>query len=802
LSRFWYDFRFAFRQILRTPTFTLLVILTLALGVGANVAIFSFVRGVLLRPLPYPEPGQLVLACETHPERPAGWCGASPANLADWSRTAKSFDSMALARDWPFSAKFEGKAIPVYGGVATADLFRVLRTQPAAGRLFMPRDMEPGNTHVAVISHAFWTKRLGGKPDVVGKSFSLDAADYQVIGLLPPDFEVPRHEGIDLWIPLWHERQSFRGWRGFFPLGRLADGVTLEQARAEMAAVHANLKGAYPEDNAAWGLSVVPLHEWTVRRVHDALLIFLAAVGLVLLVACANVANLLLARGSTREREVAVRLAMGAGRRGVLQQLFAESVLLALTGSLAGTLLAVWLVDLFCALAPGWFPRLDLVRMDGSVFLFGLALAGVTSILFGLIPALHGSDLNPIESLRGARSAAASRAVGRMRGALVVGEVALAVVLLVGAGLLLRSFAQLLNWQPGFDRNNLVMLQVFNSSANYPKRQMLAQLYQRAVTELRQLPGVNSADAGSAAPQRLVGGDGDSEFLIEGQPDPGTGKKPTTWWFDVGTDYFRTLRIPLLEGRYFTDHDNGTAPFVAIINETMARRHWPNSSPLGQRVHMVPQDATFEIVGVVADVQPFNPEEAPHAEMYWPYMQVPRGAIFFVVRTTGDRSVISAIRSKLAQVDPKMDLGQLITMRQVEERGLVEPRFYMTLLVIFAAVALTIAVVGVYGVMAFFVAQRTQEIGVRMALGALPQDIFRMVLRHGGKLALAGLVAGLVLALALTSLMRSLLIGIAPTDPLTFIGAGVLLLAVGLLACWIPARRATRVDPMVALHYE
>jgi putative ABC transport system permease protein len=385
----------------------------------------------------------------------------------------------------------------------------------------------------------------------------------------------------------------------------------------------------------------------------------------------------------------------------------------------------------------------------------------------------------------------------------VAGEVALAVVLLVGAGLLVRSFAGLLEWRPGFDANNLVLAQTFPSLANYPKREMIGQLFDRIATELRQIPGVASVGSGSAAPQRLAGGDGDSEFLIEGRPDPGTGKKPTAWWFDVGPEYFHALGIPLREGRTFTDHDSANAPLVAIINQTMARRHWPGSSPIGQRVRMVPQKATFEIVGVVGDVQPFHPDEAPNAEIYWPYAQAPRGATYFFIRTAGDAgAVMPAIRSKLKEIDSTMSVSRLVTLQQVVSRELVEPRFNMTLLGIFAGVAVLIAMVGVYGVMAFYVAQRTQEIGVRMAIGAQRADVFRLVLLRGGVLALIGLGAGLGLSLGLVGLLRSVLIGIAPTDPVAFGGAVAAILFLALLACWIPARRATRVDPITALRYE
>ncbi len=794
------DLRHALRQLFRSPGFSLVVVITLSLGIGATTSIFSFIHGVLLRPLPYPAPERIVMVCETSPERPEEWCGASPANWADWTRHSRTLEHLGLARDWPFGIRQEGRTRGVSGGIATPGLFQVFAARPAMGRVFEPRDIETGNEHVAVVSHGFWQSALGGARDVPGRRLEIDGQSYEVIGVLPDGFRVPALDGADVWIPLWPERREARDWRGFRSFARMKEGVSLVQARAEMQALRDALAREYPDTNAAWGVKVDSLHERTVRGVRPALLMFFAAVFLVLLIACANVANLFLARGASREREFAVRLALGAGRPRLARQLLAESLLYAIGGGAVGALGAYWAVDFFSALAPGWFPRLDAVRLDGRVFLFTAAVSALTSVLFGLAPLLQAGRLNLSEALRDARSAGA-RGSDRVRGMLVVAEIALACVLLVGAGLLLRSFENLLDWMPGFDRNGLVMVQVFSSPGKYPRIEPVVDLYRRAVEEVRALPSVVAAGAGSALP--LFGGDGEQEFHVEGRPFPAAGQRPSVTWFDVDPHYFRTLGIPLVRGRFFTDADRGGAPNVAIINETMARRHFAGENPLGRRVHLLSSRATFEIVGVVGDVQPFRPDEAPKAEIYWPFAQGPRYAIVLFARIAGPPAgVMPAIRARLEALDPDLDIGTLRTMDDLIARELVNPRFNLILVGLFALVALAIALVGIYGVISFAVARRTREIGVRLAMGALPGDILLMVLGKGIALASLGLGIGLAGAFGVTRLLRTLLVGVAPTDPLTFAAIPLLVLLVTLLACFAPARRATRVDPLVALRCE
>jgi putative ABC transport system permease protein len=795
------ELRLAFRQLLRSPGFTAVVILTLALGVGANTAIFSFVNGVLLRPLPYPEPERLVEVCETHPERPSRWCGASPANWADWLRMSRTLESVGLARYWPFSLKRADRTLSLTGGVATPGLFQVFRVHPAMGRVFEPRDIEPGSEHVVLISHDFWLSTLGGTRDALGQRLAIDGKSYEIIGVLPPKFDVPQLSRVDAWIPLWPERRNFRAWRGFRGYARLHPKATLEQAAAEMQSIHAQLAEQFPDDNKAWGVRVASLHESIVGQVKPALLLFLAAVVCVLLIACANVANLFLSRGAGRAKEFAVRLALGASRWHLARQLFVESLLYALLGGAAGVLLAIWIVDVFRALAPAWLPRLEFVRLGTAEAVFAAGISLAAGLLFGMAPILQSRTVKMNESLHEGRSGSASRRDRRVREWLVVSEIALACVLLVCAGLLLRSFVRLLDWQPGFDRENLTLVQVFSSPGKYPQGSQVAELYARAAAELATLPGVASVGAGSAGP--LFGGDGESEFYVEGRPRPETGKLPVVAWYDVNPNYFHTLAIPLMQGRVFTDSDRSGAPLVAIINRTMAERFWPGQSPIGQRVHLVLHDATFEIVGVVGNVQPFRPDRAPQPEIYWPFAQAPRWAITFFIRTSmPPEQAASAIRARLAQVDSDMSLGRIWTMDELVNRELTDPRFSATLVGIFAALATVIAMVGVYGVMSLSVTQRRHEMGVRLALGAARGDIIRLIMRRGVAMAMLGLAAGLLGAVAAGRWVQSQLIGVSPADPSTFAGIGLLVIAVSSAACYFPARRATRTDPLVALRCE
>jgi putative ABC transport system permease protein len=797
----WLDARYGLRTIRRNPGSAALIILTLALGIGGSTAIFSFVRGILLRPLPYAGSERLIMVCETHPDRSQDWCGASPGNLAEWARASRTIDAMGLARSWPFAIRRDGKHEGVEGGVVTSGLFPVFGVSPERGRLFRPEDSETGQERVAVVSHGFWQSRLGGASDVVGQRVLLDDEVRTIIGVLPPGFEVPYLGDVQLWIPIWPERKDNHEWRGFSSFARLAPGATLEQAQSEMEAIRASIEPRYPDANRGWGVTVDSLRDRTVRSVRPALMVFLGAVGFVLLIACANVANLLLAQATSRGREFAVRAALGAAPGRLIHQLLTESAALALAGGALGWIVASWATDLLLALAPGDIPRLGEVRMDGWVLAFSLLLSAAASVLFGLAPAWHAGRAAPHDALKEGRYTGEKRGSVRTRNLLVAAEVGLSLVLLIGAGLLLRSFVHLLDWSPGFDRRNLLAVQVFTSPGKYPKAAQAADLFARATEELRSIPGVVSAAEGSAVPLR--GGDGSQEFWIEGRPVPPPGERPAVLWFDVGPGYFSTLGIPVVKGREITEADGPSAPPVAVINETMARRYWPGEDPIGKRLTLAVHKMTVEIVGVVGDVQPFRSDRQPEPEVYWPHRQVPRYAIMFVVRTASPPAAMTAsVRSRLEAIDPEMDIGRSFTMDELVDRELVRPRFDMLLVGLFALTALALAMVGVYGVIAYSVEQRTHEIGVRLSMGAQRSDVLRLIVAGGMKWTLAGVVLGEACAVPLTLMLRRLLVGVSPSDPWTFAAAALVLAATAFLASYLPASRSTRIDPMSALRSE
>jgi putative ABC transport system permease protein len=792
--------RQAWRAFVRSPGFTFIVVLTLSLGIGATTSIFSFVRGVLLEPLPFHRPDRLIVVCETSAERPADWCTASPGNWADWTRRSRTIQSFGLGRGWTFWIKDGERLRGVAGGVGTPGLFQTFDVRPVLGRLFEPRDLDHGSPRVAIVSHRFWQSRLGGSPDVLSRTLEIDGEPHAIAGVLPEGFEVPDTEEAEVWIPLWPERADERGWRGFSSFARLADGVTLDQARAEMDAIRAALAKEHPETNAAWGVRLDPLRDRIVGGTRAMLLIFLAASVLVLLIGCANVANLFLARAAARRREFAVRLALGAGRRRLAAQILQEGILYALAGGLVGVVGAFWAVDLFKALGPR-LPRLETVHVNGEVLFFCVLVSAAVSVVFGLAPALDAARLSLVQDLSDARGSTDAPRSARLRDLLVVGELALACMLLVGAGLLLRSFRNLLDWEPGFDPSKIAFVQVFSPKGRYDTPQSTVDLFRRCVHEMSAVPLVTSAGAGSALP--LFGGDGEQEYLVEGQQVPPPGHRPSVWWFDTDPDYFTTLGVPLRRGRFFTDADRLGAPDVAIINETMARLAFPQADPIGARLRLVTHEKTVEIVGVVADVHPFRPDESTKPEIYWPFAQQPRGAIVLLARLAGPPSaVLPAIRERLQSIDPDLDMSTLRTLDDRIASRLSAPRFNMMLGGLFAFLAAAIALTGVYGVVSFAVARRTREIGVRMALGARPRSIAGMVLERGLWLAGSGLALGLLGAFAMTRLIRSLLVGVQPADPLTFFGVALLLLAVALAAVWAPARRAAGLDPVTALRHE
>ena len=791
------DLKLGGRLFLRSPGLTIVVVVTLALGIGATTAIFSFVSGVLLEPLDYPNPEQLVVICETHPSRPADWCGASPANWDDWSRSARLLENLGLARGWRFGVRYDEALLGVSGGLATPGVFQTFRVRPQLGRLIQQQDIVPGNQHVTLVSHRFWQSSLSSENEVIGKGIWVDGIRHEIIGVLPESFALPDLEFVEMWIPLWPERFSYRGWRGLSSFARLREGVSLEAAQEEMRAIREQLAEEYPDDNRDWGIVVESLHERTVRSVRTALLAFAIAVFLVLLIACANTANLFLSRSASRESEFGVRLALGVGRIRLFRQVIAESSLYALTGNLMGILLAMLAVDVFVKLAPVWFPRIEEVQLNQEVLLFSLGVGTLTTLLFGAAPAMQAMRINLHDVVRtGQRSQRCQGA--RLRRLLVVGEIALACLLAVGAGLFTRSFSNLLDWKPGFDPANLNFASVFVSTEKFSSGTQIANLFQEVVQQLKQLPGVVSAAGGSAIP--LLGGDGEQEFRIEGRPPAGDGTRPVAAWLDVTPEYFETLRIPLLKGRNFSRGDRDESVPVAIVNQTMARQHWPSQSPIGERVFMTAHQMTLEIVGVVGDVQPFRPDQAPVAQIYWPFAQHPRAAIMLLTRASiSPDALVTSFRTALEELDPDLDIGPIRSMDELVEDQLVSPAFNTSLADLFAGIAVVIALIGVYGMISFMVEEQYSEFGVRMALGARNLDISLMVLKNAARLCATGLAVGFAVAWSSSRLLQSLLIGVEPTDPATFLVIGGGLALAAMLASFLPARKAARVDPLTLL---
>jgi len=795
------EIRQSLRSLRRSPGPGIVIVVTLGLAIGGATAIFSFVDGVLLRPLDYPDADRLVMLCESHVESSNEWCSASPANLADWARESHTLAAAGLARSWHFSLRDEERLLSVRGGVATPGIVEVFGSEAVLGRAFEPGDLLAGRERAALLSNGFWQRQFGADPGVLGSTVELNGDDYTVVGVLPEDFAVPDLDGVEIWIALWHERAESRSWRGFRAHARLEDGATIAKAQAELELISKRLALEYPDTNTGWSVLVESLHERTVRPVKPALLALLGAVLLVLLIACVNVANLLLARATVRRRELAVRAALGAGAGRIARQLGTEGLLLAAAGGAAGAVIATWTVELFVQMAPAGFPRLGEVAIDARALTFTCLAALATCLLFSLAPVLGAVRLDVREAIRASHAGGERRESVVLRRGLVVTELALALILLVSGGLLAKSFQNLLDWSPGFDRDGLVMVQVFAPTAKYPEARDVIPLYRRAVEELASLPGVVSAGAGSAGP--LFGGDGSQEFYLEGRPEPANGEKPRVDWYDVGPRYFATLGISPTRGRAFSEDDAYGGRRVAIVNQALVDRHIGDVDPIGIRLRLVVHEMTVEIVGVVPNVAPFMPGAAVQPEIYWPYMQSPRGAIHFLVRSQlPPEQLIRSARARLLAIDPDLVMGRFFTLEDQVERQLVTPRFNAALLGGFAVLATLIAGVGAYGVVAFTVGQRSREIAVRMALGARRRDVLESVLRSGAQIAAAGVVVGIVGASMATRLMSSLLVGVEPFDPGIVIAAAMLLTTATLVASYVPARRASRVDPATVLRHE
>jgi putative ABC transport system permease protein len=807
LETLWQDLRYGFRVLRKNPGFTAVAVITLALGIGANTAIFSVVYAVLLRPLPYEEPGRLVMVWTTEGDS-TGTFPASGPDYLDWKSQNHVFEGLAAGTEAAGNLTGAGEPLHLQGFEASRDIFEVLGVQPLIGRGFLPGEDQAGRNHVVVLSYGLWQRGFGGDPTLLGKTITLDGEAHTVVGIMPASFQFPNIWGwnAEFWKPLSFMKPEWRHFRGAhfaWTIGRLKPGVELSAARTEMEIISRRLAQQYPASNQGIGVRLVRLHDYVVREVRSQLLLLLAAVGFILLIACANLANLLLAQGGRRWREIAVRLAVGASRGRLIRQLLAESALLSLLGGVAGMLLAVAMKDLLLTVAPAdYFPGITPVVVDTRALGFNLSVSLLTAFLFGLAPALVASRVDVNQGLKD-NARAPSISQGRLRSSLIVGEVAASLVLLVGAGLTIRSLIRLLGVDAGFNPHNVLTLQVALPESRYSDAQHITRFYSGVLERLRALPGVDSAGTTSELP---IEGGSNSTVAIEGQPLPSSDNEgPLVETCIVTPGYFRALRIPLLRGRDFDERDTTGKQLVAVINEAMARRFWPNQDPIGKRFSWDKNPPIWiEVVGVVGDARVFSLDSPPIPEAYSPLSaQFPFNSMVIALRTGKDPLPYSAaITRTIHDIDKDLPVSQVRTMQQIVRRGAATQRLIAFLLGLLAALALVMAAVGIYGVISNAVSQRTHEIGIRMALGAGREDVLRWVLIQGMRLALLGIGIGLVAALAVTRLMRNLLYEIHPNDPATLVTVSVLLAAVAVIAIFIPARRATKVDPTVALRYE
>jgi predicted permease len=799
MSAFLADVRFALRQLLRRPGFTVLAIGTLAIGTGAATAIFSIVDGVLLRPLPFPASRQLVALCETHPTI-EGYCANSPPDVEDWAARSRTIVSFGLGRSQSMKlTPAGGEPAGVGIGIATPGLCRTLGVGAAMGRLFTSQDLEPSGRNVVVLTDELWRAQFGASRRIIGATLQLDDQRYTVIGVLPAGVEVPTLSWAKAWLPLPFSprAEENRRWRGFVAFGRLAPGASVASAQAELQGIQRLLAEQHPATNTDWSVKVQPLLDRVVGGVRPTLLVFLGAVAILVLVACANVANLLVARGASREREFALRAALGARPVRLFRLIALESGVTALAGGAFGIIVAAWAADALLALMPAGLPRVSEVHLDLRVLAFALLLTVVTAMLTGLAPAWRASRLDLVEAIKESHQPRAWRRALGVRGGLVVAEVAFAFVLAVGAGLLARSFAALLHWDPGFETQGVLTFWTYASTGKFAQ---VPGRFAHVEEELRALPGVTGVGMTSAGPL-FGGGDGAAEYTIVGEA-PAPGGPIVASWYDMSPGYFRTLGIALRRGRYFDGTERADGPQVAIVNETLARRWFAGRDPVGLRIVQKNHPDPIEIVGVVADVPPFTPGAAASAEVYWPFAQQSRWASYFVLRATpgADLAALAKlVEQRLKSIDPDLTPSHVATMDDLVGEQLRRPRFNLLLIGVFAAMAVALTVVGVYGVIAASVVGRTREMGVRIALGASRPGVIGMVMREGLWLTMAGVAAGALAASAVSRLAGSMLVGVRPTDPPTYVAIAALLVLAAAAACFIPARRAALVDPMEAL---
>jgi len=798
------DIRYGIRGLIKNPGFALIAVVTLALGIGANTAIFSVVNAVLLRPLPYKDVDRILTVWETNIRSGKKEDGASPANFLDWRDQNKAFEQLATAE--PYGHTLTGSTDPerFRSWLVSEGFFDILGVNPLYGRTFLPEEHQAGNSRVIIVGEALWRQRFGADPKIVGQSLLLNGQPHEVVGVMPAACQFPA--GRVMWAPLVF-RESYKQDRGsayFKVIGRLKPGVSREQAQQEITAIQSRLAEQYPQDNKERGARVIPLAEQMRAGARPALLLLLGAAGFVLLIACANVANLLLARGAARQKEFAIRAALGAVRARLVRQLITESVSLAVLGGVGGMFVAWWGVDTVLAFGPGNLPKQAEIGFDGRVLVFALAVSVLTALIFGLAPALRFSKPDLQETLKEGGRAGDGSAPHRLRNVLVVSEIALALTLLIGAGLLVRSFVRLLQVDPGFATRKAISLEVHVWGSSRTPQQRAA-FFEQTLDRIAALPGVEAAGAVSALPFHDNSIDINGTFTLEGQPLPPPGQEPSAFLTSVTADYFAAMGIPLRRGRFFTSFDREGAQPVALISETTARRFWPDEDPVGKKIKLgfVGASKVREIVGVVGDARHDGLDSDPRTEVFLPHLQEPYGSMTYIVRTTAEPStLVQAVKNEVWAVNKNLPFSSIATIDELVSRSLGERRFNLLLLGAFAAIALTLAGVGIYGLMSFSTSRRTHEIGVRMALGAQTRDIIKQVLKEGMTLTIAGVGLGLIASMALTRLLSSFLFGVSATDPLTFIVISLVLAGVALVACFVPARRATRVDPMIALRYE
>jgi putative ABC transport system permease protein len=807
LTDFVQDLRYAVRMQLKNPGFTLVAVIALALGIGANTAIFSVVNSVLLRPLPYKDPERLVMVWEDASK--FGYPRDTPAaaNYVDWRDQNTVFEGMAAIADESFNLTGTGEPERLEGRLVSANLLAVLGVDPLIGRTFTAAEDQPGANRVALLSYALWQRRFGGDKSIVGQAITLNGEPYTVVGVMPARFQFPSSDD-QIWAPIAFttEDAGNRNRHYLQVLARLKGGTSLDQAQAEMHTIAARLQQQYPESNTDLGAAVTSLHEHFVGDIKPALLILLGAVGLVLLIACANVANLLLARAAVRQKEIAVRVALGARRWRLIRQFLTESVLLSTIGGVIGLAIAYGGLLLLQTFIPENISQARQISVDLKVLGFTFLVSMITGLIFGLAPAIQAVRFNQTETLKeGGRDSATGSSGKRIRGLLVMAEVAVSLVLLIGAGLLINSFLRLRNVDPGFRADDLLTMRVVLPQPKYAEFERRSAFYTELVQRVQSLAGVKSAAVTTNLPLYRQGNS--IGVSIEGQPPPPPGQENIVVTRIISPGYFDTMSIPLLSGRQFTDQDIRTSPRVAVVSETMARRYWPGQDALGKRIGVSqirrPED-WIQVIGVVKDVHQFELTAEPRPQMYLTYRQ----SGFFesrdlVVKTEVDPASLAAtVRKTVWEIDKDQPVSNIRTMEEILLESIARQRFSMLLLAIFAGVALILAAVGIYGVMSYSVAQRTHEIGIRMALGAQTGAVLKLAVGYGLKLVFAGIAIGLIAAFALTRVMSTLLFGVTATDPATFTLISLVLIGVAAIASYIPARRATKVDPIIALRYE